>query len=62
MCFSNTIEYTYLEQTEHLSTMKHPSCRKYSFHKLSQFSQVNIALDAPVSNTDGYLWRDACVL
>jgi hypothetical protein len=62
MCFSNSVEYTYLEKTEHFSTVKQLSCRKYFFHKLSQFSQVNIALDAPVSNIDGYLWRDACVL
>jgi hypothetical protein len=32
------------------------------FHqKLSQFSQGNNVLDAPASNTDGFLLRDICV-
>jgi hypothetical protein len=30
------------------------TCRKYSFHKLPEFSQVNNVLDAPASNTYGF--------
>jgi hypothetical protein len=35
--------------------------KKYSFEKLTQFSQGSNVLDAPVSNTDGFLSRDPCV-
>jgi hypothetical protein len=36
-------------------------CRKYSFQKLTEFSQGNQVLDAPASNTDNILPRDTCV-
>jgi hypothetical protein len=39
-----------------------PACRKYSFEKLTQFSQGNHVLDAPASNPNGSLSRDTCVL
>jgi hypothetical protein len=39
MGFFNSDEYTYLEQTEPISTLKHQSCRKESFVTLTQFSQ-----------------------
>jgi hypothetical protein len=35
MCFFNSAEYTYLEQTKLISTLKHLSCRKYSFQNYS---------------------------
>jgi hypothetical protein len=34
---------------------------KYSFEKLTQFSQGNNVLDAPSSNTDVFLSSDTCV-
>jgi hypothetical protein len=37
------------------STLKYLSCRMYSFQKLIQFFQENNVLDAPASNTDGFL-------
>jgi hypothetical protein len=50
-----------LEQTEPISTLKNLSCRKYSFQKLCQFSQGNNVLDAPASNTSGFITRDTYV-
>jgi hypothetical protein len=35
--------------------------RKYSFQKVNEFSLGNNVLDAPVSNTDGFLSRDTCI-
>jgi hypothetical protein len=40
--------------------MKKLRCRKYSFQTLTQLSQGNNLLDAPASNTDGFLSRDTC--
>jgi hypothetical protein len=36
-------------------------CRKDSFEKVTQFSQVNKVVDAPDSNVDSCLWKVACV-
>jgi hypothetical protein len=36
-------------------------CRKYSFQTASLFAQINNMLDAPASNTDGFLLRDTCL-
>jgi hypothetical protein len=49
------------EWREHSSTLKHLSCREYSFLKLSLFSQGNNVVDDPDSNTDGFLSRSTCV-
>jgi hypothetical protein len=35
--------------------------QKVFFEKLTQFSMGSIVLDAPDSNKDGFLSRDACV-
>jgi hypothetical protein len=35
--------------------------KKYSFPKLTQFSQGKNVLDAPASTSDGGLWTDTCV-
>jgi hypothetical protein len=32
--------------------------RKYSFKKVTQFSQGNNALSFPASNIEGFLWKD----
>jgi hypothetical protein len=61
MCFFNTAEESYLEQREPISTFKNLSCRKYSFLKLTRFSQGNTVLFAEASNIHGSLWRDASV-
>jgi hypothetical protein len=61
MSFFNSAELAYLEKTEPISTLKILRCRKYSFQKLTQFSQRNNVLNAPASNTDGFLSRDICV-
>jgi hypothetical protein len=42
----------------HLEYMIH---RKYSFQKITQFSQGNRALDVSASNLHGFLWKDTCV-
>jgi hypothetical protein len=62
MCFFNSGEKAYLEQTQPLSTLKFLSCREYFFQKISQFSHGNNMLDARASNTDSFLSRDTCVL
>jgi hypothetical protein len=46
-----------LEQNEPFSTLKILICRKYSFLKLTQFSQENNIMDVPASNTDGLFSR-----
>jgi hypothetical protein len=56
--FVNYAEYTYLELTEILSTLKHLNCWKYSFQKLTQFSQGNNVVVAAALNMDGFLWRE----
>jgi hypothetical protein len=43
---------------QHLET---PNLQKVIFQKLTQFSQGNNLLNAPASNTDGFLLRDTCV-
>jgi hypothetical protein len=50
-----------LKQREPISPLKILSCRKYSFQKLTKFSQEKNALDVPASNVDVFLWRDTCV-
>jgi hypothetical protein len=41
--------------------MKTMIWRKYSFQKLTQFTQGNNVLDAAASNTDGFVLRDTYV-
>jgi hypothetical protein len=53
--FVQLLEYACLQERELISTLKHLSCRKYSFEKLPQFSQGNNVLDAPPSNMDDFL-------
>jgi hypothetical protein len=57
----NSDEYTYLEQREPLSTLKHLSWRKCFFEKVTQLSQGNSILDATASNTNVFLSRETCV-
>jgi hypothetical protein len=47
--------------TNQISGLKHLTCRKYSFQKLTEFSQGNNVQDDPESNIHGFLWRDTCV-
>jgi hypothetical protein len=61
MCFFNSAEYAYLQETQPISTLKLLSCRKYSSQKLIQFSQGNNVLNSPASNTRGFLSRDTFV-
>jgi hypothetical protein len=42
-------------------TLKHISCRKFSFQKLTLFTQGNNLLDVPASNTVEFFLRDTCV-
>jgi hypothetical protein len=42
----------------HLQT---PMLQEVFFQNLNQFTQGDNVLDAAVSKTDGYLWRDICV-
>jgi hypothetical protein len=58
MRFFNSADSNSLEQTEAISTLKHLSCRKDSFHKLTQFSEENNVLDVPASTTKGVFSRD----
>jgi hypothetical protein len=59
--FFNSPELPYREHTKPISPMKTMICRKYFCLTLNQFSQSKNVLDAPDSNTDGFLSRDACV-
>jgi hypothetical protein len=61
MIFIKSAEMAYFEQTEPISTLKHLSCKKFSLQKLTQYLQRNNVLDAPASNTDGFLLKDTCV-
>jgi hypothetical protein len=40
-----------------MSTLKNLGCRKNTFQKVTQFSQLNNVLDASDSNTDGFLFE-----
>jgi hypothetical protein len=48
----------YLEINEPFSTLKILICRKYSFQKLSKFSEVNNVIDSAAFYTHGFLLRD----
>jgi hypothetical protein len=62
MCFfCNSAEYTYLQHTELVSTLKHLCCGYDTFQKLSQLTQGNTVLGDPASNRDGVLTRDTLV-
>jgi hypothetical protein len=61
MHFIKSAEMDYFEKTEPICTLKHLSCKKFSLQKLIQYLQGNNVLDAPASNTDGFLSRDTCV-
>jgi hypothetical protein len=61
MCFFNSVEFVYLEQTEPTYILKNLSTRSISFQKQIKFSQENNVLDDPASNTVGFLSRDTCV-
>jgi hypothetical protein len=50
-----------MEQKEPNSTSKHLRYSKYSFQKLTQFSQGHNVLDLHASNTYGFPLRDKCV-
>jgi hypothetical protein len=50
MCFFSSAVQAYLEQREPISTLKNPNCRKYSFQKLTPFSQGNNVLEAAAYN------------
>jgi hypothetical protein len=43
------------------SSLKILICRKYSYQKLTQFSQGYNVIDATACNTHGFLSRDICV-
>jgi hypothetical protein len=53
-CSDNSAERAYFENSEHTSTLKNLSCRKFSFPKPSQFSQKKSVLDASTSSTCGF--------
>jgi hypothetical protein len=57
---STQVNRPFWSNRDHL-ILKHLSCRKYSFHKLTLFSQGNNALAAPASNTDCALLRNTFV-
>jgi hypothetical protein len=61
MCFFNSDELAYLEQTMPIAKLKYLTFSKYSFQKVTQFSLGNNLVDAPVSNIDGFLSRDTCI-
>jgi hypothetical protein len=49
-----------VEQADPLSTLKYLSFRKYSFQRLTPFSEGNNVLDAAASNIDGFHRRNKC--
>jgi hypothetical protein len=54
-CVSTTQLNSYLEENEPFSSLKILICGKYSFQKLTQFSQGYNVPDVPACNTDGFL-------
>jgi hypothetical protein len=60
-CFFNLAKYTYLDKRELISTLRNLCCRRNCFQNLTQFSHWNLVVNAPASNTYGFLWRDTCV-
>jgi hypothetical protein len=61
MCFVHSIELAFLLQNDPFSSLKILICRKYSYQKLTKFSQGNNVLNAAASDIDGVLWRDTFV-
>jgi hypothetical protein len=59
--FFNSLEWDYLEESDHISNLKNLHCRKYSIQNRTKFSQGNNMLHCPASNTDGFISRDICV-
>jgi hypothetical protein len=55
MCFFNSAEQASWEQTEPTSTLRTMIFNKYSFPKLTQFSQGKNVPDAHASTSDGGL-------
>jgi hypothetical protein len=53
--FLQSAEKAYLEQRETISILKYLSCRKHCIQKLTQHSQGINVVEAPASNTDGFL-------
>jgi hypothetical protein len=60
--FFNSIVGSYFALSWCSSHFKTMEARQYSFHKLTQFSQGNIVLDPPASNTDSFLTREIVLL
>jgi hypothetical protein len=56
MWFINSPLKAYLEPREPISTWKSLCCRKYSLQKLTQYSQGNNVVDAPVSAQMIFFW------
>jgi hypothetical protein len=59
--YSTLLSIPSWRQTELIFKVKHLSCRKDCFQKLTEFSQGKNVLDAPASTRDGFLCRDTCV-
>jgi hypothetical protein len=59
--FFTSSEKALLDHTDPISTLKHLSCRKCFFQKLTQFSQENNVEDAHASIEDVFLSKDTCV-
>jgi hypothetical protein len=60
MSFFNSAVKDYLDHADPLSTLKYLHFRKYSFQRLTPFSQGNNVLHAAASNIDGFHRRDKC--
>jgi hypothetical protein len=62
ICFLNTAELEYSEQSENSSTRKSLMGRQHCLQKLTQFSHGDNVLHATASNIVAFLSRDKCVL
>jgi hypothetical protein len=51
-----------MKQNEHFSTLKTMICRKYSFQKLTEFSQGKDVLNAAAPNIDFFCFLEVHVL
>jgi hypothetical protein len=60
-CFITSTEEALLQHNGPFSTLKILVCRNYSMQNITQVSPGKKVLDAPASNTDGFLLRDTCV-
>jgi hypothetical protein len=59
--FRHLIWIGLVEEHKPNCTLKHLSCRAYSFQNVNQFSQKNNMLHSAASVIDDFHWKDTCI-